>query len=62
MNLQSKRIVSGVVVGRGQVSITGPAPRLPQVSDATSSIQSSQAATLVAIAANAAASVSPKAE
>lgn len=62
MNLQSKRIVSGVVVGRGQVSITGPAPRLPEVSDATSSIQSSQAATLVAIAANAASSVSPKAE
>jgi len=62
MNLQSKRTVSGVVIGRGQVSITGPAPRLPEVSDATSSIQSSQAAALVAIAANAASTVSPKAE
>ncbi|MDO9062296.1 MAG: flagellar basal body P-ring formation chaperone FlgA, partial [Bradyrhizobium sp.] len=62
MNLQSKRIVSGVVVGRGQVSITGPSPRLPEVSDATSSIQSSQAATLVAIAAHAASTPSPKAE
>ncbi len=64
MNLQSKRIVTGVVIGRGQVSITGPAqqpPRAPDVSDATSSIQSSQAATLVAIA-NAASTVSPKAE
>jgi len=63
MNLQSKRTVSGVVTGRGQVSITGPAqpPRAPEVSDATSSIQSSQAATLVAIA-NAASTVSPKAE
>jgi flagella basal body P-ring formation protein FlgA len=62
MNLQSKRTVSGVVVGRGQVSITGPAPRLPEVSNATSPIQSSQAAAPVAIAANAASTVSPKAE
>jgi flagella basal body P-ring formation protein FlgA len=62
MNLQSKRTVTGVVVGRGQVSINGPiAPRAPEVSDATSSISSSQAATLVAIA-NAASTVSPKAE
>lgn len=62
MNLQSKRTVSGVVIGRGQVSITGPVPRLPELSDATSSIGSSQAATLVAIAANAASTPSPKAE
>jgi flagella basal body P-ring formation protein FlgA len=62
LNLQSKRTISGVVVGRGQVSITGPAPRLPEVSDATSSIQSSQAAAPVAIAANAASTVSPKTE
>jgi flagellar basal body P-ring formation protein FlgA len=67
MNLQSKRTVTGVVTGRGQVSINAPsipgspAPRLPDMSDATSSIQSSQAATLVAIA-NAASTVSPKAE
>ena len=62
LNLQSKRTVSGVVIGRGQVSITGPAPRLPDMSDTTSSIQSSQAAALVAIAANAASTPSPKAE
>ncbi len=68
LNLQSKRTVSGVVTGRGQVSINSPsintpgavAPRLPEVSDTTSSIGSSQAAALVAIAANA--NVSPKAE
>ena len=66
MNLQSKRTVTGVVTGRGQVSINAiptavAPPRLPEVSDTTSSIQSSQAATLVAIA-NAASNVSPKAE
>ncbi len=67
MNLQSKRTVSGAVTGRGQVSIntpaiTGAAAPRPDMSDATSSIQSSQAATLVAIAANAASNPSPKAE
>jgi flagella basal body P-ring formation protein FlgA len=34
INLQSKRTVSGVVIGRGQVSVSVPAPRIP-VSDAT---------------------------
>ena len=38
MNLQSKRTVSGTVTGRGQVSITVAAPRLPEFSDATSSL------------------------
>jgi flagellar basal body P-ring formation protein FlgA len=38
LNLQSKRTVSGVVVGRGQVSVAVPSPRLPATSDATSSI------------------------
>ncbi|KRR25123.1 flagellar basal body P-ring formation chaperone FlgA [Bradyrhizobium retamae] len=38
MNLQSKRTVSGTVTGRGQVSISPPASRLPQTSDATSSL------------------------
>ena len=37
MNLQSKRAVSGVVTGRGQVSISVAAPRSAPVSDATSS-------------------------
>lgn len=35
MNLQSKRTVSGTVVGRGQVSITVAIPRPAQVSNAT---------------------------
>jgi flagella basal body P-ring formation protein FlgA len=34
LNLQSKRTVSGVVIGRGQVSVSVPGPRIP-VSDAT---------------------------
>ena len=40
MNLQSKRTVSGVVTGRGQVSISVATPRRrpPQASDATSSL------------------------
>jgi flagella basal body P-ring formation protein FlgA len=29
INLQSKRTVSGVVVGRGQVAVSAPSPRLP---------------------------------
>ena len=62
MNLQSKRTVSGVVTGRGQVSITGAGARLPDVSDATSSTRIEPAAAPVAIAANAASPVSPKAE
>ena len=33
MNLQSKRTVSGVVTGRGQVTISGPTPRLPRARD-----------------------------
>ncbi len=49
MNLQSKRTLSGTVIGRGQVSIT-PVPtipaasRLPQTSDATSSLGQTQPA------------------
>ncbi|MBR0696255.1 flagellar basal body P-ring formation chaperone FlgA [Bradyrhizobium lablabi] len=37
MNLQSKRVVSGVVTGRGEVSITIATPRQPPVADATPS-------------------------
>ena len=37
MNLQSKRTVSGTVIGRGQVSITGVPSRPAQTSDAVSS-------------------------
>ena len=60
LNLQSKRTVSGVVTGRGLVSITVAAPRLPELSDATSSIGSPPAP--VSVAANAASIASPKAE
>ncbi|WP_291861090.1 flagellar basal body P-ring formation chaperone FlgA [Bradyrhizobium sp.] len=59
LNLQSKRTVSGVVTGRGQVSITGPAPRLPETSDATSTVGSAPAPVAIA---NAASIASPKAE
>jgi flagella basal body P-ring formation protein FlgA len=44
MNLQSKRTLSGTVTGRGQVSITPPAPRLAQTSEATSSLGTTQPA------------------
>jgi flagella basal body P-ring formation protein FlgA len=47
MNLQSKRTVSGTVVGRGQVSIMAAAARPAQISDATSS---SGAASPIAVA------------
>ena len=52
LNLQSKRTVSGVVVGRGQVSISAAAPRLSASSDTTSSLAPAQTATPVALAAN----------
>ena len=59
LNLQSKRTVSGVVTGRGQVSITVAPPRLPELSDATSVHRRASAPVAVA---NAASPVSPKAE
>jgi flagella basal body P-ring formation protein FlgA len=52
LNLQSKRTVSGVVVGRGQVSISVPTPRLPAGTDTTSSLDARETAAPVAIAAN----------
>src|SRR5882757_4815750 len=52
MNLQSKRTVSGVVTGRGQVSISvaTPRPAPGPVSDATSSLEAPQSAAPVAVA------------
>jgi flagella basal body P-ring formation protein FlgA len=48
MNLQSKRTLSGTVIGRGQVSISpasiAPTSRLPQTSDITSSLGTTQSA------------------
>jgi flagella basal body P-ring formation protein FlgA len=62
LNLQSKRTVSGTVIGRGQVSVSVAAPRLPSSSDATSSISSGQTAAPVALAASNAPPAATKAE
>jgi flagellar basal body P-ring formation protein FlgA len=58
LNLQSKRTVSGVVTGRGQVSISTPR-LLPATADTTSSLAP---AVPVAVATNSSSPVSPKAE
>jgi flagellar basal body P-ring formation protein FlgA len=50
LNLQSKRTVSGVVVGRGQVAITVATPRLPASADATASIGAKETAAPVSVA------------
>jgi flagella basal body P-ring formation protein FlgA len=63
INLQSKRTVSGVVIGRGQVSVSVPGPRIP-VSDATNTttISKTDATAPVSIATIDNAPVSRKAE
>ena len=61
MNLQSKRTVSGVVTGRGQVSIAVATPRSAQTSDATSSLGAAQPAAPVSVA-NVNPVAAPKAE
>src|SRR5258708_19023085 len=57
LNLQSKRTVTGTVIGRGQVAISIAMPRAPETADATSpspdqtsSIPSDKAASPVALA------------
>lgn len=62
LNLQSKRTVSGTVIGRGQVAISVAAIHLPTTSDATSSIPSDRAAKPVALAASSPSPTSPTAE
>ena len=66
MNLQSKRTVSGVVTGRGQVSVSVSisTPRLlPAANDTTSSLAPAASSLApVAVATNATSPVSPKAE
>ncbi|MGO8910907.1 MAG: flagellar basal body P-ring formation chaperone FlgA [Bradyrhizobium sp.] len=62
LNLQSKRNVYGVVVGRGQVSISIATPRLPAAADTSSTIGAAETAAPVSIAASNNAQVSPKAE
>jgi flagella basal body P-ring formation protein FlgA len=61
MNLQSKRTISGVVTGRGQVSITVATPRPAAAADTTSSLGTSGQAAPVAVA-NVSSPVAPKAE
>jgi flagella basal body P-ring formation protein FlgA len=62
LNLQSKRTVSGVVIGRGQVSISIALPRPQAAPDTTSSLQPNEAISPVAVAASNASSVAPKTE
>jgi flagella basal body P-ring formation protein FlgA len=50
VNLQSKRVVSGTVIGRGQVSVSVATPRLPAEPDVTSSISSNETASPVSVA------------
>jgi flagella basal body P-ring formation protein FlgA len=44
VNLQSKRTVSGVVIGRGQVAISVATPRLPAPSEPTSTVGAAETA------------------
>src|ERR1700687_990757 len=62
LNLQSKRTVSGVVTGRGQVSVAVAAPRLAAASDTVSSIGPDETASPVSVAASNHSPVAPKAE
>jgi flagella basal body P-ring formation protein FlgA len=60
LNLQSKRTVSGIVVGRGRVSVT--APQVPVQAVASSTISSNEATASVADAAGHISSIAAKAE
>jgi flagella basal body P-ring formation protein FlgA len=61
LNLQSRRTVTGTVVGRGQVSISVATPS-PPVQDASPTIGSTETAAPVAVAAGNTAPASPKTE
>jgi flagella basal body P-ring formation protein FlgA len=52
LNLQSKRTVSGIVVGRGQVSVAIAAPRLPAAAEASTTTGANETAAPVSVAAN----------
>jgi flagella basal body P-ring formation protein FlgA len=62
LNLQSKRTISGVVTGRGQVSVSIATPRPAAIPDASSSLHGDEAPAPVPVAANTASPVAPKAE
>src|SRR5260221_415066 len=51
MNLQSKRTVSGVVTGRGLVSVAVATPRLPAAAETSSLIEPNETAAPVSVAA-----------
>ncbi len=61
LNLQSKRTVSGVVIGRGQVAISVATPRLPATTDTSSTVGSAEPAP-VSVAAGTGSPVAPKTE
>ncbi len=61
LNLQSKRTVSGVVIGRGQVAISVATPRLPPATDISESTDPAAPVSVAASNSNNA-PVSPKAE
>ncbi|WP_146686022.1 flagellar basal body P-ring formation chaperone FlgA [Bradyrhizobium canariense] len=58
---QSKRTISGVVIGRGQVAITVATPRLPSASDTPINVGAAETAP-VSVAASNSSSVAPKTE
>ena len=66
LNLQSKRTISGVVIGREQVAISVAAPRLPAASEQSSELGATETEAPVSRTASnspqAASQVSPKAE
>jgi flagellar basal body P-ring formation protein FlgA len=62
LNLQSKRTVSGVVIGRGQVAISVATPRLSAASDESSTLGAAETAAPVSVAAGNASQVAPRAE
>ena len=62
MNLQSKRTVSGVVIGRGQISVAVPAPRTPVSDASTTTIGKTATTAPVSVATIDSAPVSRKAE
>jgi flagellar basal body P-ring formation protein FlgA len=62
LNLQSKRTVSGTVVGRDQVAISVIAPRLPAAAETTSSIGAAETAAPVSVASRNSAQSNSKAE
>jgi flagella basal body P-ring formation protein FlgA len=61
LNLQSKRTVSGTVIGRGQVAIALPMPRLPATADASATLGAAETAAPVSVASNNS-QITPKAE